>query len=338
MSRWFRFYDDAINDPKVLRLSAENYRNWTFLLCVASKLGGKLPCTADIGFYLRIKPAKAATLISELVEAGLLDKIDDGYEPHNWSGRQYQSDTSKERVQRHRDKRAAAGLVPQWTAPTALRKAVYDADRFECVYCAATEFLSIDHKTSELNGGTHDFENLVTACRSCNGAKRDLSFDEYVTKAKIVTLHGRFSNSPREQITENRTEQSRTDTLPTVAERARQRKRRDIPIPVDWKPSVKSYQIAEQFGQNVQIVEGIFRDYLASSGKLYADYDAAFHNFIRNQNSFNRGASNGIRQPENRGSIVNAADRAIANLEREIAADNQGCEGVILSLPAQRLR
>jgi hypothetical protein len=55
--------------------------------------------------------------------------------------------------------------------------------------------------------------------------------------------------------------------------------------------------------------------------------------------NFRRGSGNGIRQGEaaGRGSIVNAADRAIENLEREIAADNEAREGLVLSLPSQRL-
>lgn len=215
MSRWFRFYDDAINDPKILRLAPDAFRSWVFLLCVASKSGGKLPPIEDVAFYLRTKPQRAAAILAQLVAAGLLDKTEGGFEPHNWSGRQYLSDTSKERVQRHRNKRAAAGLIPQWTAPAALRKAVYAADDHECVYCGSSEFLSIDHKTSELNGGTHDFDNLVTACRSCNGAKRDMSFDEYVTKAKIETLHGRYLKRP--QTADNRTEQTTEQKVRTRA-------------------------------------------------------------------------------------------------------------------------
>lgn len=206
MSRWFRVYDDLVDDPKIQRLPGDVVKSLLNLWCLASQNDGLLPAVDDIAFKLRMKPAKVENLLSVLGECGLIDSDETGLRPHNWAGRQYQSDTSKERVQRHRDKRAAAGLIPQWTAPAALRKSVYEADNFECVYCGSAEFLSIDHKTSELNGGTHDLENLVTACRACNGAKRDMSFDEYVTKTKIVTLHGRYLKRP--QSTDNRTEQT----------------------------------------------------------------------------------------------------------------------------------
>lgn len=206
MSRWFRFYDDAINDPKILKLSDEAFRAWVGMLCVASKTKGVLPATADLGFYLRMKPARVAVQIAQLVSAGLLDKEGDSYVPHNWSGRQYLSDGSASRVQRHREKRESLGLVGQWTAPKALRMAVYERDGNKCVYCAATEFLSLDHKTPEFRGGSNEMDNLQTLCRACNGAKRDMTHEEYVTRNDLVTLLKR----PQSTEAENRTEQKET--------------------------------------------------------------------------------------------------------------------------------
>jgi len=213
MARWFRFYDEVVHDPKVQRLPGDKFKAWVNLLCLASKHDGNLPPLADMAFALRLAEAKVMPLIGEFCQCGLLDVDESGaratYSPHNWKNRQYQSDASKDRVQRHRNKRAAAGLIPQWTAPAGLRTSVYEADNFECVYCGSKEFLSLDHKTSELTGGTHDFDNLVTACRSCNGAKRDLTFDEYVTRHSLVTLHGRYRNAPRVQITEQISERKK---------------------------------------------------------------------------------------------------------------------------------
>jgi hypothetical protein len=277
VSRWFRFYDDVINDPKVLSLSDACFRGWVGLLCVASKNGGTLPSTADLAFHLRMKPQRVAALIAELTAAGLIDKTEGGFAPHNWGGRQYISD-STERVKRHREKREAAGLVAQWSAPKALRKEVYARDNHECVYCGSADDLTLDHKTPEIRGGSHDISNLQTACRKCNASKRDLTHEEFVTRGVTNGVTKPFQERP--QSTENRI-QSRTETLPSVAERADESgartksKKRAVPLPADWLPSEKSYAIAEQFGQNVQIVEGIFRDYVASSGKLYADHDAA---------------------------------------------------------------
>lgn len=103
--RWFRFYDDAINDPKILKLPDASRWHWTALLCIASKNNGVLPATDDIALMLRVTNAKAAAIIAELVAAGLLDRTGDGFAPHNWNGRQYKSDSSAERMKRHRDKK-----------------------------------------------------------------------------------------------------------------------------------------------------------------------------------------------------------------------------------------
>lgn len=65
-----------------------------------------------------------------------------------------------------------------------LRRMVLEADRYECVYCGATEKLVIDHIIPHANGGKSVFENLLTACRSCNSARN--------TKRTPVLRYGRF--------------------------------------------------------------------------------------------------------------------------------------------------
>jgi hypothetical protein len=106
MSRWFRFYDDAVNDPKLLRLSDSMFRAWVTLLCLASKHDGSLPKTADIALVLRMKAAKVAEWLTVLTAGGLLDCNADGtFTPHNWNARQFKSDVSNERVKRYRERK-----------------------------------------------------------------------------------------------------------------------------------------------------------------------------------------------------------------------------------------
>ena len=76
MSRWFRFYDDALNDPKILKLSDKLHRVWVGILCVASKNDGKLPPHSDLALMIRMSAAKLDRAITELITAGLID--DDG--------------------------------------------------------------------------------------------------------------------------------------------------------------------------------------------------------------------------------------------------------------------
>lgn len=95
MSRWFRYYDDALDDPKVQRLSGDLFKAWVNLLSVASKRGGQIPSLSDAAFGLRMPEAKASLIVTELSHAGLLDRVTDGYfEPHNWSLRQFKADVT----------------------------------------------------------------------------------------------------------------------------------------------------------------------------------------------------------------------------------------------------
>jgi hypothetical protein len=110
MSRWFRLYDEMLDDPKAQRLPPQDFKIWINLLCLASRNDGKLPCISDIAFALRISENDAVTMVERLHIAGLIDKRNGGpdgfrYSPHGWDKRQYKSDNSADRVKKHREKR-----------------------------------------------------------------------------------------------------------------------------------------------------------------------------------------------------------------------------------------
>jgi hypothetical protein len=114
VSRWFRFYDDVINDPKVLSLSEPMRWSWVAVLCIASKHDGNLPSLDHVALHLRVPKQKAAAALAGLHNAGLLDKTETGFAPHNWNGRQYKSDVSTERVKRFRNgKRNVSSAVSE---------------------------------------------------------------------------------------------------------------------------------------------------------------------------------------------------------------------------------
>lgn len=94
MSRWFRLYDDLVDDPKIQRLPGETLKALLNLWCLASQNDGLLPAADDIAFKLRMKPAKVAKLLSVLGECGLIDSDEEGLRPHNWNARQYKSDVT----------------------------------------------------------------------------------------------------------------------------------------------------------------------------------------------------------------------------------------------------
>ena len=108
--QWFRFYHEALDDPKVQTLDAETFRDWVNLLCLCCRMDGELPKTVEqIAFVLRRSPDACLTVLSRLADAGLLDKRNGGpngmhYAIHAWDKRQYKSDTSTDRVKRYRER------------------------------------------------------------------------------------------------------------------------------------------------------------------------------------------------------------------------------------------
>lgn len=109
MSRWFRYYDEALDDPKVQRLSGDTFKAWVNLLSVASKNDGEIPSLAVAAFALRMSEAKVGAIVAQLAQRELLDPVPGGYfRPHNWDTRQYKTDvtdpTNAERQKRYRDR------------------------------------------------------------------------------------------------------------------------------------------------------------------------------------------------------------------------------------------
>lgn len=120
MSRWFRMYDELLDDPKVQRLSGDDFKAWVNILCLASRKDGTLPPVADIGFALRLDAKKAAAIVARLVAAELMDQDGDRYAPHGWNARQYKSDVSTGRVKAFRErKKGVAGNADETFHETA---------------------------------------------------------------------------------------------------------------------------------------------------------------------------------------------------------------------------
>lgn len=119
-SRWFRFYAEAMRNPKVAKLSDKDFRLWVQLLAVASENDGKIPPVDDLKVVLNRRLDHLLTGVKELLRASLIDPLEDGYTPHNWNKFQYKSDTSTERVTLHRKKRNVSETAPETEAETEL--------------------------------------------------------------------------------------------------------------------------------------------------------------------------------------------------------------------------
>ena len=61
-------------------------------------------------------------------------------------------------------------IIPQ-TKPSFTRFNVFLRDKFSCQYCGSSEELTFDHLLPRSKGGETNWDNVVTACSSCNVKK-----------------------------------------------------------------------------------------------------------------------------------------------------------------------
>lgn len=55
------------------------------------------------------------------------------------------------------------------------RENVFKRDEFTCQYCGTNKELTLDHLIPKAKGGKTSWNNLVTACKSCNSLKGNYS-------------------------------------------------------------------------------------------------------------------------------------------------------------------
>jgi hypothetical protein len=95
---WFRLYAEFSNDPKVQILSEQDQRRLIMVFCMRCN-GDVTLQDKHVTFQLRITPQEWATTKSEFIANGFIDSDNNVL---NWDKRQFISDTSKDRVAKHR--------------------------------------------------------------------------------------------------------------------------------------------------------------------------------------------------------------------------------------------
>ncbi len=68
--RWFRFYSEVLDDPKVQGLSLGLFKMWINLLCIAARNDGYLPAGSHI--LARQRPARYQQMTSKLTALGFI--------------------------------------------------------------------------------------------------------------------------------------------------------------------------------------------------------------------------------------------------------------------------
>lgn len=111
MTRWFRHYVGCARDVKLVGIAARSKQPiervsfvWCCILEDAAERQGRGDYkidTDELAYFLRCDPAEIELIVSEMTAVGMIA----GGVVCKWGDRQYQTDTSTERVRKHRAKR-----------------------------------------------------------------------------------------------------------------------------------------------------------------------------------------------------------------------------------------
>jgi hypothetical protein len=100
-NQWFRLYSEFAHDPKIQMMPEAMQRRYIMLLCMRCSETLVTLHETEIAFQLRLTDEELLKTKQLFLSKGF---IDDDWNLTNWEKRQYASDSSTERVRKHRDK------------------------------------------------------------------------------------------------------------------------------------------------------------------------------------------------------------------------------------------
>jgi hypothetical protein len=118
--KWFRFYDEFMDDPKIAMMNDSDQLLWVKALCLAnssSKRGTILLSDTEICWKLRINLEQWQSAIDKFRAKGMIEHQDGGYLISKWGKRQFLSDDVTARTSAHKEKKKTekerSGNVPR---------------------------------------------------------------------------------------------------------------------------------------------------------------------------------------------------------------------------------
>ncbi len=104
--RWFRIDSGAVDNGKLQKLPGDLFKTWFNLMCLAGPNEGRLPDMETIAWRLRVPVSKCSKDVSTLINATLIDRVDETLVMHDWDEWQYVSKkVSTPRVRAFRDRK-----------------------------------------------------------------------------------------------------------------------------------------------------------------------------------------------------------------------------------------
>jgi len=107
--QWFRLHNKLLNDPVVQALSPDHFKIYINVLCHASSInrGGYVGTLHETSFALRETIQAVTSCFNVLQGVGLIvtnETDGETFQIPQWKKKQYESDSSTDRVKKHREK------------------------------------------------------------------------------------------------------------------------------------------------------------------------------------------------------------------------------------------
>ena len=100
---WFRMYASILDpEDKTQELNDKQFRAWVRMLCAYTRGNGVFPEEKALARCLKMSVSQLRGIQALFVKLQLIDRPEDGIGPHNWDERQFESDSSTERVRAFR--------------------------------------------------------------------------------------------------------------------------------------------------------------------------------------------------------------------------------------------
>lgn len=172
--KWFRFYHEFVDDPKIAMMSDSDQLLWVKALCLAndSKERGVITLSDDeICWKLRVSIEVWKHAIDKFRAKGMIEHCESGYKITNWNARQFKSDSSAERVAGHRSRQKelqAKGCNVTVTPPDQKQIQIQSTDSEYL-----EELCSSLHEESCESGEVQEVEGKSKSDRRSDRIKRD---------------------------------------------------------------------------------------------------------------------------------------------------------------------
>ena len=112
---WFRMYASILDlEDKTQELSDKLFRAWVRLLALYTRNNAVMPSDSAVARCLKVSVPRLAEIFQSLKDSELIQQVNGAWMPYNWDERQYESDSSTERVRLFRERhRSVSGNVTE---------------------------------------------------------------------------------------------------------------------------------------------------------------------------------------------------------------------------------